>query len=103
MFAWRRSILSIVTVGMLMLATIAGAQTQQTPESLWADFNHYVRIARPDMALAAGTALLNAVDNDQDICAAAKVFEARPGLRLRNAVDLMPGNASRTYFGLERG
>jgi hypothetical protein len=67
MFAWRRSILSIVTVGMLMLATIAGAQTQQTPESLWADFNHYVRIARPDMALAAGTALLNAVDNDQQL------------------------------------
>lgn len=67
MFAWRRSILCSVTVGMLTLASLAGAQQQQTPESLWADFNHYVRIARPDLAQAAGTALLSRIENDQQL------------------------------------
>lgn len=42
----------------------AFAQEQdQRPAQLWADFNHYVIISRPDMAAAAGQALLDNVDN----------------------------------------
>lgn len=35
----------------------------QTPEALWEDFNHYVLIAKPDLALATGQALLERADN----------------------------------------
>ena len=35
----------------------------QTPEALWEDFNHYVLIAKPDLALATGQALLDQADN----------------------------------------
>jgi hypothetical protein len=34
--------------------------------------------------------------------AAVKSFDARPYMRLQNAAELMPGNASRTYLELER-
>ena len=40
-------------------------QTDADPASLWADFNHYTLIARPDLADAAGKALLSQVDNAQ--------------------------------------
>lgn len=43
-----------------------------------------------------------AVDEGVDVSAAAKTFDATPFMRLRNAADLMPGNASRTYLELER-
>jgi glyoxylase-like metal-dependent hydrolase (beta-lactamase superfamily II) len=42
-----------------------------------------------------------AVDDGQDISAAVKTFDAQPYLRLLNAAELMPGNASRTYLELE--
>lgn len=44
----------------------AAGQTPVNPEArkLWEDFNHYVRIARPDMAQAAGAALLGRVSDD---------------------------------------
>jgi hypothetical protein len=45
-------------------ATVLG-QAQPTPEQLWDDFNHYVLIARPDLALAAGTALRDRVNDQQ--------------------------------------
>ncbi len=35
----------------------------QTPDALWEDFNHYVLIAKPDLALATGQALLDQADN----------------------------------------
>ncbi len=35
----------------------------QTPEALWEDFNHYVLIAKPDLALATGQTLLKQADN----------------------------------------
>jgi hypothetical protein len=34
--------------------------------------------------------------------AAVKSFDAQPFMRLLNAAELMPGNASRTYLELER-
>ena len=43
-----------------------------------------------------------AVDNGTDISAAVKSFNTAPFLRLLNAAELMPGNASRTYLELER-
>jgi len=36
---------------------------EQDTSALWEDFNHYVLIAKPDLALASGQALLNQVDN----------------------------------------
>jgi len=43
-----------------------------------------------------------AVDDGVDMSAAVKSFDAKPYMRLRNANELMPGNASRTYLELER-
>jgi glyoxylase-like metal-dependent hydrolase (beta-lactamase superfamily II) len=43
-----------------------------------------------------------AVDEGMDLSAAIKSFNAQPYLRLLNATELMPGNASRTYLELER-
>jgi hypothetical protein len=43
-----------------------------------------------------------AVDDGTDVSAAVKSFDAAPFMRLLNAAELMPGNASRTYLELER-
>lgn len=43
-----------------------------------------------------------AVDAGQDISAAIQAFKAQPYLRLLNAAELMPGNASRVYLEIER-
>jgi glyoxylase-like metal-dependent hydrolase (beta-lactamase superfamily II) len=43
-----------------------------------------------------------AVDEGVDMSAAVKSFDARPFSHLLNAVELMPGNASRVYLELER-
>jgi glyoxylase-like metal-dependent hydrolase (beta-lactamase superfamily II) len=43
-----------------------------------------------------------AVDDGTDVSAAVKSFDGRPYLRLLNASELMPGNASRTYLEMER-
>jgi glyoxylase-like metal-dependent hydrolase (beta-lactamase superfamily II) len=43
-----------------------------------------------------------AVDDGTDISVAIKSFDARPFMRLLNAAELHPGNASRTYLELER-
>jgi glyoxylase-like metal-dependent hydrolase (beta-lactamase superfamily II) len=43
-----------------------------------------------------------AVDDGSDVSAAVRSFDATPFLRLLNAAELMPGNASRTYLELER-
>jgi glyoxylase-like metal-dependent hydrolase (beta-lactamase superfamily II) len=55
-----------------------------------------------DYLVALRTHMKQAVDDGQDISAAVKTFDARPWLRLLNAAELMPGNASRTYLELER-
>jgi glyoxylase-like metal-dependent hydrolase (beta-lactamase superfamily II) len=55
-----------------------------------------------DYLVALRAHMKKAVDDGQDISAAVKAFDARPWLRLLNAADLMPGNASRTYLELER-
>ncbi len=43
-----------------------------------------------------------AVDDGIDVSAAVKSFDGRPFVRLLNAAELMPGNASRTYLEMER-
>ncbi|MDX1681914.1 MAG: hypothetical protein R3336_02230 [Phycisphaeraceae bacterium] len=50
---------------MAVFLTPAAGQEQATPESLWNDFNHYVRIARPDLAEAAAVQLMSRVNADQ--------------------------------------
>ncbi|WP_432799993.1 HEAT repeat domain-containing protein [Poriferisphaera sp. WC338] len=57
------SILSLNLIGGQI--TSVSAQDQQDPKALWADFNHYVLIAHPDLAEAAGETLLKSVDNAQ--------------------------------------
>jgi glyoxylase-like metal-dependent hydrolase (beta-lactamase superfamily II) len=52
--------------------------------------------------LALRAHMRKAVDDGVDISAAARSFDATPFLRLGNATELMPGNASRTYLELER-
>ncbi len=55
-----------------------------------------------DYLLALRAHMKKAVDEGQDISAAAKAFDAQPWSRLLNAAELLPGNASRTYLELER-
>jgi hypothetical protein len=43
-----------------------------------------------------------AVDDGIDLSSAIKTFDASLFLRLLNAAELNPGNASRTYLELER-
>lgn len=55
-----------------------------------------------DYLLALRTHMKKSVDDGVDMSAAVKSFNTGPYMRLRNAADLMPGNASRTYLELER-
>lgn len=55
-----------------------------------------------DYLQALRTHMKRAVDEGQDIGAAIKTFDGRRFERLRNAAELMPGNASRVYLELER-
>lgn len=52
--------------------------------------------------LALRAHMKKAVDDNTDVSAAVKSFDAAPFRRLLNAAELMPGNASRTYLELER-
>ena len=64
-----------------------------------------VEVARVDTAdylLALRGHMKKAVDEGLDMSAAVKSFNAAPYMRLLNAADLMPGNASRVYLELER-
>ena len=49
-------------VAAMLLGPAAMAADQPDSAALWADFNHYVHVARPDLADAAGTALLTKID-----------------------------------------
>lgn len=62
-------------------------------------------VARADTAnylLALRAHMKKAVDEGVDMSSAVKSFNAVPYMRLLNAADLMPGNASRIYLELER-
>lgn len=59
-----------------------------------ADTQSYLQALRAHMK--------KAVDDGADVSAAVKSFDAAPFMRLLNAAELMPGNASRTYLELER-
>jgi len=52
--------------------------------------------------LALRAHMKKAVDDGVDVSTAVKSFDARPFMRLLNAAELMPGNASRTYLEIER-
>lgn len=52
--------------------------------------------------LALRAHMKKAVDDGTDVSAAVKSFDAAPFMRLLNAAELMPGNASRTYLEIER-
>jgi glyoxylase-like metal-dependent hydrolase (beta-lactamase superfamily II) len=52
--------------------------------------------------LALRAHMKKAVNDGVDISAAVKSFDTEPFIRLLNAAELMPGNASRTYLELER-
>ena len=52
--------------------------------------------------LALRSHMKKAVDDGVDVSAAVKTFDAAPFMHLRNAAELMPGNASRTYLEVER-
>lgn len=55
-----------------------------------------------DYLMALRNHMKKAVDGGVDMSTAVKTFDAKPFMRLLNAADLMPGNASRTYLELER-
>ena len=52
--------------------------------------------------LALRAHMKKAVDDGVDVSEAVRTFDARPFVRLLNAAELMPGNASRTYLEVER-
>ncbi|NMM12091.1 MAG: MBL fold metallo-hydrolase [Rhodoferax sp.] len=55
-----------------------------------------------DYLMALRNHMKKAVDGGVDMSTSVKTFDAKPFMRLLNATDLMPGNASRTYLELER-
>jgi glyoxylase-like metal-dependent hydrolase (beta-lactamase superfamily II) len=55
-----------------------------------------------DYLMALRSQMKKAVDDGVDPSTAIKSFDTKPFMRLLNAADLMPGNASRTYLELER-
>lgn len=60
--------LSSLTIAAVMLtsASLSFAQTgDRSPQQLWNDFNHYVLIARPDLAASSGQALLQRTEPSQ--------------------------------------
>jgi glyoxylase-like metal-dependent hydrolase (beta-lactamase superfamily II) len=59
-----------------------------------ADTRNYLKALRNHMK--------KAVEDGTDIGAAIRSFDAAPFMRLLNAAELHPGNASRTYLELER-
>ncbi|MBL8326263.1 MAG: MBL fold metallo-hydrolase [Rubrivivax sp.] len=59
-----------------------------------ADTRDYLRALRDHMR--------KPVDEGTDMSAAVKSFDSRPFMRLANAAELMPGNASRVYLEMER-
>ncbi len=59
-----------------------------------ADTGSYLRALRAHMA--------KAVADMEGLSTAIQSFDASPYMRLHNAADLHPGNASRTYLELER-
>jgi len=62
----QRLCLSGLLAAMIFVLTpMASAQPSQDPSDLWADFNHYVLVARPDLAMASATALLNRVNGQE--------------------------------------
>ena len=69
----RCAVLGVLVVGWLLGASMASA-AEADPALLWDDFNHYVRIARADLASAAGETLLAKVD-DQNLL---DIVEASP-------------------------
>lgn len=72
----RRLVLSTVVL-LAVSVVIAGAAEEPSPASLWLDFNHYVRIARPDLAQAAANTLLKTVKPQEllDIVEAARDYQ----------------------------
>lgn len=56
---WLNLLLSVMFLVTLAPLSATAQQSQKEPADLWADFNHYVLIARPDLAASAGQALLN--------------------------------------------
>ncbi len=63
-------------------------------DQVQADTGDYLQALRAHMTMA--------VQEMTNISEAVRSFDAQPYMRLRNAADLHPGNASRTYLELER-
>ena len=62
----RRWLLSLAAMAAVLATALpAPAQEQRSAEELWSDFNHYVLIARPELAAASGEALLQRTDPQQ--------------------------------------
>ncbi len=71
---------------------------EQTPESLWDDFNHYVLIAKPDLALATGEALLKQADN-QTLLATVESSDRKDWVNVLARASKM-GEADETFASL---
>jgi glyoxylase-like metal-dependent hydrolase (beta-lactamase superfamily II) len=73
---------------------VPGHGSVTTVATARADSQAYLQALRAHMK--------RAVDEGIDVSAAVKSFDAAPFMRLLNAAELMPGNASRTYLEIER-
>ncbi len=56
---------AIVCLSLLFTSVQTAVAQERSPEKLWDDFNHYVLIARPELAQAAANALMSQVNDDQ--------------------------------------
>jgi len=62
---WTCRLLATALISLSMFAGIAATGQDLTPAQLWDDFNHYVLIARPELAADSASALLSRVDAQQ--------------------------------------
>ena len=93
----QRSMLGLWLLVLTCLPTTLFAQ-DQTPASLWEDFNHYVLIAKPDLALASGQALLEQADN-QTLLATVESSDRKEWVNVLARATKM-GEADETYADL---
>lgn len=96
-------------LGLFVLTLVLGlgqpAHAQAEPGDLWADFNHYVLIARPELAQAAGEALLEQAEPREllAIVEASDYREYHATLDRAGRMDALTTLASDLREAIERG
>ena len=82
---------------LLLAPQIAQSQQEQDPAALWDDFNHFVLIARPDLAEASAVALLEIADDPTllDVVEASQYTEYEQNLLRAARIESLSATAAK--------